>query len=241
MVVCLFVVVYSPSIIVGEWIKKLNIFICIIYFKLSLFIFVERFFVVRFQVSILTTPLYDHQVSTQEELIKKYKFGFYEGALTAFQENTSLHKYIRNNYYQCDLSNLCMNFTAYDRNFAYYKNSRNAKYYLPRLYTSDERKLIYEIEGDGVGVWVGLHTLKRFPLLNRINYLLMQLQADGLMSKWDKDLSYTAKKVESEEHKRLNIKHLQGAFFILFLGVIVSFLVFVGEIIRDKLKNYNFY
>lgn len=188
-------------------------------------------------VSNLTSPIFEHQMSTVEELVKSdLSFGFYPGAANAFEENNWIFREILKRYQPCPLSLECMNRTAYDRNFAFLRNQRNAKYFIPRYYTlPNGRSMVYQLDISGPGIWVRMHTVKGLPLLEHLNKYLMLLQSNGLMAKWDSDTTYKILQLESDaEHTALNISHLQGAFFILFIGEILAFLTFICEAILTK-------
>lgn len=194
--------------------------------------------IISLQVSILTTPVYEHQISTLKEIVTELEFGFFDAGLPAFlDEDNWMHKIIRTKYYSCPLSIYCLNRTAFSRNFAHYRNKRNTQYFIAKLYTlPNDRKMIYEVDENTNSIWVRVHVLKGYPLLDRFDDVLMRLQSNGLMYKWDKDTRSKVKTVEGDEHKRLKVEHLQGAFMILGFGLSMSLGVFVLENLKKRLK-----
>lgn len=184
-------------------------------------------------VSILTSPLYDHQINSLEEVVNSsLGYGMFVGAALAFDDPTNwVHTKIMKNYFQCPLSNFCFNRTAYQRDFVTLRNLRNSRYLIPRLYTSPTGKvLVYRFDYDSLGIWVRFYTTKGFPWLDRINHLIMLLASNGLIAKWDSDASFYIPKIESESaHAPLTLNHLQGAFYILSVGVSSAFFAALCE------------
>lgn len=194
-------------------------------------------------VSILTTPIFDHQISTVEELLQSsLPFGFYLSAALAFEEkNNWIAEQILKKHEICPLSLYCLNRTAYDRNFAFLRNGRNAKYFIPRLYTfPNGRSMITGLDIRGPGIWVRLHTAKGLPILEKLNHYLMLLQSNGLIAKWDLDTNFKALKLENDDsHQPLNVYHLQAAFLIFVFGATLSAFIFLLEICSVRITTSN--
>lgn len=79
------------------------------------------------------------------------------------------------------------------------------------------------------------------PYKGRINYIISQSQDCGIFDHWldikshiDKLIQARHQKSTSEHHVAISIFHLQTAFYILFFGCTVSFLVFLFEIKSTK-------
>lgn len=184
-------------------------------------------------VSILTSPLYEHQITSMDEVVtSSLSYGMFVGAALAYTDPTNwVHVLIYKNYYPCPLSNYCLNRTAFQRDFAAYRNLRNSRYFIPRYYTNANGKvLVYATEGNALGIWVRFYTTKGYPLLGRINNLLMLLQSNGLIAKWDSDISFFVLKIESEpDHRPLTLDHLQGAFLVLSIGLSIAIIAFFSE------------
>lgn len=75
------------------------------------------------------------------------------------------------------------------------------------------------------------------PYKGRVNWILSQSQDCGIIDHWldikshiDKLIQARHQKSTSEHNAAISIFHLQSAFYILFFGCIVSFLVFIFEI-----------
>lgn len=79
------------------------------------------------------------------------------------------------------------------------------------------------------------------PYLQRINIILRRLQESGLILYWDEksagDKSKGGGQRTNGEPVPLTVDHVQSAFYILFLGLILSSMVFCTELIRYKYRN----
>ena len=78
-------------------------------------------------------------------------------------------------------------------------------------------------------------------LVQKINENILSLQSNGLMVTWSKnfvDYSYLKEKTFNEP-KVLVIDQLFGAFELLALGIAISFLSFVVEVISIKLSFFR--
>lgn len=102
---------------------------------------------------------------------------------------------------------------------------------MPRYYTfSNGRPMLYETQENAFPTKLRYLAFKGFPLLERINDILLLLQSNGLVNKWDLDSQFKIPKIESENlHQTLTMDHLQGAFYIWMLGVIASFAILILE------------
>lgn len=132
-----------------------------------------------FQISALTNPLYEHQISSVEEAIDKIKnFGSYIGARYCYQDSDDpITQKIYRDFQECPVTLYCINRTAFKRDFFSLKNYRNILYMIPRLYVNnDGRKLLHLVSEYGVGIWIRMHTLKGLPFLERIDELLLYLR-----------------------------------------------------------------
>lgn len=81
----------------------------------------------------------------------------------------------------------------------------------------------------------------------RINRILRQTIESGLIAQWEKRRNHAHKRksrsLHNQKHRqeRFSIHHLQSAFYILCMGLILSFIVFMFEKFHLKLRQfYNF-
>lgn len=96
-------------------------------------------------------------------------------------------------------------------------------------------------------------TERGFPLLKPFSLLISHMIDAGIMTKLYADFLFNVTVLENirdrtriEDTKQivLTIHHMNGAFTVLFLGLFISFLVFISELLfawninRRKTKNY---
>lgn len=84
---------------------------------------------------------------------------------------------------------------------------------------------------------------KNSYLVPRVNQIMGMLFSNGLISLWEKqtmNMKYFNGPSKQKEPKQLTYGHISGGLWILFIGILSGFLVFVLEIISMKvywLKN----
>ena len=76
---------------------------------------------------------------------------------------------------------------------------------------------------------------------HRIKELFKKLVVSGLVNKWHRDNLLNNSKMFNERNihniQKISLKHLQGAFYILFIGELISFIAFVAEFLLEKIKS----
>ena len=76
---------------------------------------------------------------------------------------------------------------------------------------------------------------------HRIKELFKKLVVSGLVNKWHRDNLLNNSKIFNERNiqniQKISLKHLQGAFYILFIGELISFIAFVAEFLLEKIKS----
>lgn len=181
---------------------------------------------------IITSPLYEHQISNLKELVESdLDYGFYPILKDLYTDpNNWVHKKILNNFKPCSLTTECMNRTAFKRDFALIKNKRQGAYLMPIYYSFPSGKpKLYTFKESEFVVWCKYYVRRGFPFVKRIDKLIMLLLANGLVAKWDGDLALGAKVEDDPELEPLSLNHLQGAFFLLLFGYVLSTCLFLIE------------
>lgn len=120
----------------------------------------------------------------------------------------------------------------------------NFKLYNTRL--NDGRQIFYSMPECPVPYVVIYAMRYGTPYKQRINYILRQAQEAGFIDFWDnKDKKMISGKVSlhrggSQHLVPLSVLHLQSAFYVFFLGLLISILYFLGEIssVRYQWLNY---
>lgn len=83
-----------------------------------------------------------------------------------------------------------------------------------------------------------------FPMIRHFNSLINRMKDAGLISKIYEDFLFKKKVLDFIRHRdtftadvsqiTLTVDHLQGAFAVLIVGLIISFVVFLGEVIWNS-------
>lgn len=87
---------------------------------------------------------------------------------------------------------------------------------------------------------VVIYTRKNFFLLDALNEKIELLKSAGLIHFWqlqDVDEKFL-NVIESEYLEALTVEHLMGSFYILFMGCLASFTVFIYEIMKVKDRRF---
>lgn len=183
-------------------------------------------------ISILTNPFYEHQISNVQELLEsKLLYGFFPRVIQSFFNDPKdpIQKRIADNFITCPLTEECVNRTAFQRNFAVVKSLRHVRFLTKKYYLDPNgRSLLYDFKKGTLyqSVYV---CRKGFPFLRHINRMLLLLQANGLIDKWDNDIRHAGKVRQEKQLYPLSIMHLSGGFACLLIGYILAIFVFVIE------------
>lgn len=180
---------------------------------------------------ILTSPLYEPQISNLEELVSSdLKYGVYPILLSLFSEANWAQRRILQNYEYCSLDTTCLDRVAYKRDFGTIKNERQGKYLIPRVYSYPNGKsMIYGFKDFVFVVWARYYTHKGYPFLRRMDSILLRLQAGGFIAKWENDIVQSGKSQDIANHLALTLDHLQSAFYLWVIGIFTAFFVFLVE------------
>ena len=84
---------------------------------------------------------------------------------------------------------------------------------------------------------VVIYMRSNFYLTEMIDHKIEALVAAGLVELWqmqDIDIRFLQFK-EPNYPKAIKFRHLMGSFYILFMGLFISFLVFLYELIKKKI------
>lgn len=192
-------------------------------------------------ISFLTKPLRERQISNTKELIEsKMRLAFSPKAAEIFFNNPDdpVHRYITtSNYLPCPLGEICVNRTAFQRDVATFKSERQISFLMKTYYLdSNGKPLIYGFKDANV-MTAKFVLRKGYPLLEIINDMLLRLRENGLIRKWDKDVTNTNNFSDKEQLVALSILHLYGAYACLLVGNCSALIVFICEIIFKKYGN----
>lgn len=186
-------------------------------------------------ISILMKPSYEHQISTEEELLKSnLKWGFYPPIEVFFKDpNYPIQREILKDYIQCPITEDCVNRTAFQRDFAVVKSERQIFYLIKKYYTNpDGSPMLYRCKNN-YPLCPMYHVLRGYPLFDKFNHYIMLLHASGLISKWDNvfiSVNYYTPSTK-DNLVPLTVYHLLFGFLCLVTGLCISCCIFVCELI----------
>lgn len=197
-------------------------------------------------ISVLTQPNYEDQIENEYQIIhSKLNYGYYESGRDLLKEpDDMVHMQMYNFYTHCPFLELdCIDRAAFKRDFAVLKNRRQIKYLIPKRYLSNKgRPLLHTFKKDLFYYPLCFCTPKGYPLLKRINSLILRMQENGLINKMDADLTKKVEVKKEDKQKPLEIGHLEGAFILYLIGEAIGILVFILENLFKKfarLLNIN--
>lgn len=195
-------------------------------------------------VSFLTKPSYEKQITTVEEILERDLEILFPSEIKSaiFTSWRAKEKIL-----QCTDVHACLYEIAHGRKAAMIATSLYLLYNLADV-TNDGRLMVHWLTEAFKTIPVHVYTSKGFPLRNNIDFYIFQVMQSGLQHKWMQDLQYSIRKNNSainidvlghsdedlDEPKLLNLDQLQGAFLILFIGLIITFGAFIVELIVYK-------
>lgn len=217
----------------------------------TVWVFIGFFLASAYQsqlLSILTTPIYEHQISNLQELVdSNLKIEFEEIFMSGFTEHGSEeeNKVAKKVDFISVEEYLNMHKRDHDK-LAFFEYPNRMRFYAHKYYTqSNGAPKLYEIEKTVFLVHIGFYTIKGYPYLPRFNNLILRMWQNGLLNKWilDTDRSMKQKNLDHGNIK-LNINHFIGAIYIWIFGLITALFVFMCEIsalkcCRTKIKKYR--
>lgn len=86
---------------------------------------------------------------------------------------------------------------------------------------------------------LGIYFQKNSHLVDQVNNIIEAFQTNGLVGYWQKnllDLRYLIRPPPSKIAKKLDIIQFMGAFYVFFMGLLISLIFFVVEYLSLKLK-----
>ncbi|GLV46612.1 hypothetical protein CBL_20893, partial [Carabus blaptoides fortunei] len=163
----------------------------------------------------LTTPRYGRQITTVEELLESdLSYGFSALVTDFFVTSTNTqYKTIEANHIKCPITEECLNRTAFKRDFAVMKNVRQTNYLINKYYTKpDGTSMIYGFK-EVYSFFPKYVMAKGFPMLDQFDRLIKQLQSNGLLAKWDREIMGVHKvKSTGTVTQPLTLSHMAAGF-----------------------------
>lgn len=195
-------------------------------------------------VSLMTSPIHVEKLRNFDDLKRsKFNFGMTLPTTKYFRsQNDNIGSFILENVQLCNSSKICLHRLTKEKKFAIAISQRYLEYAINEF--KDEGKPIVRVLDDKiVQTPIEMLMFKGNPLLNRFNDLLLRIGEAGLISAWTKQIQsdVVRQHYKTNENLALSLQHLQGAFFLLLFGLIISFLCFLTQILHYKLKSPQLY
>lgn len=192
-------------------------------------------------LSILTTPIYEHQISNLKELAESsitIKFEAY--FLKVY--NNSESKIERRIAKKVKLQTIAeyLDSQSQSRRMNAFIDYPHVLRYNAANYTNpDGSPMVFELPETVFTSQITMYTVKGYPFLDRFNSLIMRIYQNGLIGKWIKDVNRFTKSSNNNKNIQLSINHFIGAYYILIVGVFIAFVTFLCELIIFKRRQIH--
>lgn len=198
-----------------------------------------------YMISILTGRSYEKQMKTLDDILKSNLKAYVLYSSMKYMNGSSdemrrLRKRIR----ICDDMDGCLSDTAYKRNSATCVPRLYQEYVFNKYKNNDKEPLLYCFKESIVSYPVVMYLTKGYPLTERINEVIENVKAAGLMNMWEKRIyenrwfnSTLEHDDDADDPKWMTLSHLQAVFGILMMGEVIAFIVFVGELLWYRWKK----
>ncbi|KXJ82458.1 hypothetical protein RP20_CCG013679 [Aedes albopictus] len=200
-----------------------------------------------FLITVMTRPRFEKQISTAEAAIERsFKFLGPENSLVFFDKPDSVSKHIASVYRTCPNVDDCLARINSDQTVAVAvsrAHSQNSK-------TIGEAEMFCFTRTHNIQTYpVEMMVKKDFHILAKINDLIRRISESGLLGKWQVESNKIRVDTDSggggggghgDAQIVLTVAHIEGAFFLVGIGLGISAVAFVGELVYFGLKQkYN--
>lgn len=102
---------------------------------------------------------------------------------------------------------------------------------MPRYYTfPNGRPMLYQTQEIAFPIRIRYYAIRGWLPLEEFDRILMLLESNGLVAKWDRESTFKIIKIEGEPPSEpLNLAHLQGAFFVWAFGMLIAIVFLLFE------------
>jgi hypothetical protein len=192
-----------------------------------------------FFTSYLVDPGFDVQIRTLEELLKSgLKFGFRSDFEIYYQQsNYGVHQELIHRREQCDPPSSCVQRIISTRNYATMGESYAIEKYLKTSNNSNYVCAMNDV--DAYPVQVAAYFSKGSIFLHIFNKALVSSVETGLIMKALKNKASSNLEDDVEKFFVFTLSHLSIAFYLLLLGLSVSFVSFFCEVVYRKFATPN--
>ncbi|PNF26182.1 hypothetical protein B7P43_G04371 [Cryptotermes secundus] len=185
----------------------------------------------------LVDPGLEHQLGSEDEVINSgMEYGIPSTIATVI---TDLTGYRYRNLLYCDDHKACQNRIAFKRDFSYIYSTMSMEFIIAARYMDGNGKqLICSFEEIISSQLITMPVPKGYVMLDRFNKIILHLLQAGIIDQWFRDIKYTTflsstarTTLSRGEYIKLSLMHMQSAVYILLLGIILSLIVFLSEIL----------
>jgi hypothetical protein len=209
-------------------------------FRLLFFVFVLYAFAIStvfqtFMTSFLVDPGYENQLKSLDEILDSgIAFGFTDGESVFFGLSSDLrHNMVVERAEKCVTYEVCINRIRETGNFAIF-----APMWIVQNYTNtinDHSTVCLLNDDDYSFFFITTYVQKGSFFLELLNKYVTLLIESGMFARAARDSVYVPKPIRndidmSEGYFVFTLSHLRIAFYILFVGQVLSFLLFLCEV-----------
>jgi hypothetical protein len=135
----------------------------------------------------------------------------------------------------------CFNQVAYEKNLAILGMKSNVEFEIFPRYWHNGKPLIVPIQDNINDFQMVMYFDRGSKILKYVNNVSCRLRTAGITDRWLADIKVLARKETNfqeidQDIMAMSLQHLQGAFYLLLIGLLLSLLVFVVQTVHH---NFN--
>jgi hypothetical protein len=195
-------------------------------------------------IGFLTNPGHLSRIYDVDSLLESgLELGIQNGSQHLFGDASDpRNKRVLKALIECDEQNIdmCLNRMAYDGDLAVAAGRVGLEFLAHTKYMKNGKPLFVPFKDNIKHGYMVVYLKKGSILLERINSIVLRLQNAGIIDKWVNDIRRKfGKHFDNASFEDgvcvLTVAHLQGAFYLLLFGVIVSVTIWLLEIMHHLL------
>lgn len=198
-------------------------------------------------ISTLMTDSHEKQIETQKEMISaKLKLGYLFICIDYYKySNDPKDIYIYKNAEDCGFKSNCLDRVAFDRNYAHTRPRMLLNYLIDLHYVTPQGyPLIHTVKDEVTRITSHVYMKKGLPLFPQFDRTLIYAKSAGFNKYWESMLNYIiklkhnsfVKAMSTVESHVLGVNQLFSSFVFLFMGLMLSIVVFCLELLWNKWK-----
>lgn len=207
---------------------------------------------------VYSDPPRQHQIDTVEEILEgNLPFGGLDLYRAFYNESDDVFLYQIFQNYQLNTNKTLREYLeqiSIHQSFATMANRFYVEYYVARgdkaVCTESECPAIFAIPKPVVCYNINFVARKGFPYISRMNDLILRFRENGVLNMWLNDMNHRnalkgAGKSKKKRMNALSLTHLEGAFVVLLIGLIIGISSLGMELLvknqkRKELKDEKF-